>query len=100
MKKFLLGDKNFVVKELTTKELAERLNTAERVARRWCEENRFPNARKEQSPRGDYWLIPESDLENFQKPIRGRKLSTNPSKVALAKRRQRAQEKQNVEDEN
>ena len=33
---------------------------------------RFPNARKESSPIGDYWLIPESDIEGYKNPGRGR----------------------------
>ena len=33
---------------------------------------RFPNARKESSPIGDYWLIPESDLNSYKNPGRGR----------------------------
>jgi hypothetical protein len=40
-------------------------NDAERV-------KRFPNARKETSPIGDYWLIPESDLKSYKNPGRGR----------------------------
>lgn len=82
-----------MIKELTTKELAEKFKVAERVARRWCENGRFPNARKEQTPRGDYWLIPEIDTKNFVLPNRGRKQSANPSKATLAKRAQREREK-------
>jgi hypothetical protein len=33
---------------------------------------RFPNARKENSPIGDYWLIPESDVTGYENPGRGR----------------------------
>ena len=33
---------------------------------------RFPNARKESSPLGEYWLIPEGDLKEYQNPGRGR----------------------------
>ena len=33
---------------------------------------RFPNARKESSPIGEYWLIPESDIAGYENPGRGR----------------------------
>ena len=33
---------------------------------------RFPNARKENSPIGEYWVIPESDLKGFELRGRGR----------------------------
>jgi hypothetical protein len=79
------------VKELTTTEIAERFGVEPRVARRWCEEKRFPNAH--QLPvvvgRGKPWLVPESDFDNFVPPKPGRKLSGSPSPYALAKRRYR-----------
>lgn len=51
---------------LTTGEVAERIGAAEISIRVWAAKGRFPGARKEPSPRGDYWLIPESDLEGFE----------------------------------
>ena len=39
---------------------------------------RFPNARKETSPIGDYWLIPESDIAGYQNPGRGRPPKPKP----------------------
>jgi len=33
---------------------------------------RFPNARKENSPIGEYWLIPESEIVGYKNPGRGR----------------------------
>lgn len=79
--------------DLTTKQVAEKLNVKQVTVRAWCDKGFFKNARKESSPRGDYWLIPETDIENFEKPIRGRKQSANPSKATLAKRTQREREK-------
>ena len=82
-----------MAKELTTKQIAEEYKVAERAVRRWCENGKFPNARKEQTPRGDYWLVPDTDLKGFTAPESGRPKSDNPSKAALAKRAQREREK-------
>lgn len=83
------------MKFLTVKELAERYGVARRVASGWCERGLLPNALKKTSELGvEYWQIPETDLTNFVKPVgRGKPRVANPSKAALAKRRQR---KQNV----
>jgi hypothetical protein len=59
-------------KMLTTKEAAERIGAAPISVRIWASEGRFPGARKELHPRGDYWLIPETALEGFVNPGRGR----------------------------
>jgi excisionase family DNA binding protein len=58
--------------ELTTTQVAERLNTPERTIRLWCKQGRFTGARSVDTPRGNYWLIPESALKGFEKPLRGR----------------------------
>jgi|GEM_PF-1659516 len=57
--------------ELTTKQAAERLGESDRVVRLWCAGGRFPNARRVEHPRGDYWVIPTGDLKNFVKPKPG-----------------------------
>jgi hypothetical protein len=81
-------------KYLTTKQVAERYGVKQITVRVWCEKGVFKNAYKDTSPRGEYWLIPESDLEGFEPQLRrGRPNSTNPSKAALAKRQQRNHEK-------
>jgi hypothetical protein len=58
--------------EMTTAQVSERLDTPERTIRLWCKQGRFNGARVMETPRGPYWLIPESDLKNFQKPQPGR----------------------------
>lgn len=58
--------------ELTTADVAARLNRPERTVRLWCKQGRFEGARSVQTPRGDYWKIPASALKNFQEPERGR----------------------------
>jgi excisionase family DNA binding protein len=58
--------------ELTAAQVAERLGVGRSTVNLWCRQGRFPGARFEGSPVGDYWLIPESDLKGFVKPKRGR----------------------------
>jgi len=59
-------------KMLTIREAAAQIGAAEISVRIWAKEGRFPGARKESSPIGDYWVIPETDLEGFVNPGRGR----------------------------
>jgi excisionase family DNA binding protein len=57
--------------ELTAAQVAERLDVGRSTVNLWCRQGRFPGAHVEDSPVGQYWLIPESDLKNFVKPKRG-----------------------------
>jgi hypothetical protein len=64
-------------KMLTINEVAELTGASKSSLRVWLSNEeerakRFPNARKETTPLGDYWLIPESDLKNFIVRKRGR----------------------------
>ncbi len=38
----------------------------------WCQQGKFPNARRLGGPRRGFWLIPQSDLDNFTPPPMGR----------------------------
>lgn len=51
---------------LNVHEVAERLGAGVGSVRVWAWKGRFPGARKETTPLGDYWLIPESALEGFE----------------------------------
>jgi hypothetical protein len=54
---------------LTVADVAERFDVAERTARGWCDRGLFPHAvQGPKTGRGAIWLIPESDLENFERP--------------------------------
>ncbi|HKQ08329.1 MAG TPA: helix-turn-helix domain-containing protein [Blastocatellia bacterium] len=53
-------------KMLTVEEAANKLGAAVVSVRVWARTGRFPGAQREDSPRGPYWLIPESALEGFQ----------------------------------
>ena len=68
--------------ELTTTQVAERLKVAAVTVRMWCAQGKFKNARLVEHPRGDYWVIPESDLKDFEPPKMGR-----PSTKKAAKKR-------------
>ncbi len=75
---------------MTTADVATRLDTAERTVRLWCKQGKFSGARVVETPRGDYWLIPASALNGFEKPKRGRIPQPKPSstkKTATAKLR-------------
>ena len=90
-----------VKKEFTVSEIAIKYNVEKRIVLGWIERGLFPNAKKEVSPFGvEFWRVPENDLKDFEpQRRRGRPTSAKPSKAALAKRRQREQEKQAAESE-
>lgn len=68
------------MQHLTAKEIAERAEVPKRVAQGWIQRGLFPNARKETfAPFGEIWLVPESDLESFERPARGRPRGTAPT---------------------
>lgn len=83
------------MRDLTIKEVAERLEVADQVVRRWCRQGKLPNAYQLpiKTGNGQVWMIPAADLESFQKPDKGRPVSPDPSPEALRKRRQRAKVK-------
>jgi hypothetical protein len=53
-------------KMLNVHEVAEKLGASESSVRVWAWRGRFPGARKEVTPLGEYWLIPESALDGFE----------------------------------
>src|SRR5215813_8351000 len=61
-----------IVKMLTTREVAERLDANPGTIRIWCLNGTFPNAKQEETARGPVWLIPETDLRGFKRRGRGR----------------------------
>ena len=66
-------------KELTTREAAAHLDESDRLVRLWCQQGRFPHARRVEHPRGDYWIIPLQDVEGFIKPKTGPVPKSAPS---------------------
>jgi hypothetical protein len=60
-------------KFLTTQQIAERYGVSQRTANHWCLQKRFPNAlHTVKTGIGRIWLVPESDLDGFEPPARGR----------------------------
>jgi hypothetical protein len=57
---------------VTIKQAAEILGVPAPTVKLWCQQGRFPNARRQDTPRGPVWLIPAGDLEGFVPPKRGR----------------------------
>ena len=70
------------VKMLTVREVAERTGAAESSVRVWVWRGRFPGARKESTPLGDYWLIPESAIADFKMGTSGPKPKAKKSRSA------------------
>jgi hypothetical protein len=68
--------------ELTTADVAAKLNRPERTVRLWCKQGRFEGARPVSTPRGDYWTIPAAALKTFQEPERGRPAKPKPEPAA------------------
>jgi len=76
------------MKKLTTSEVAKRLGVGKSTVNLWCNQGRFPNAESVEESRGPVWLIPESDLEGFTLPTRGRpSKSKEEAEKSVAKKR-------------
>jgi hypothetical protein len=59
-------------KMLNTREVAAILGAAESSVRMWARTGRFPGAEEVESPRGSYWLIPDTALAGFAPRKAGR----------------------------
>ncbi len=57
---------------MTVKEVSQKTGFPISTINLYCRNGRFPNARKETTQFGDFWLIPETDLEGVKKRERGR----------------------------
>jgi hypothetical protein len=73
--------------ELTTADVAARLDRPERTVRLWCKQGRFDGARSVRTPRGDYWVIPERALKSFQEPERGRPVTKSKTNGVAASKK-------------
>jgi len=59
-------------KYLKASEIAQRFNVKIETARKWVARGLFPNQKLEETVAGKIWLVPESDLEDFEPPQMGR----------------------------
>ena len=62
-----------MTKLLSTADVARRFDVAPMTVRRWCELGWLPGAYKEGEGYRATWRIPESALDGFEPPTRGRK---------------------------
>ncbi|HEY6330084.1 MAG TPA: helix-turn-helix domain-containing protein [Blastocatellia bacterium] len=69
--------KNKPERMVNLREAAEILEAPLKSVRVWVWRGRFPGARKEMTSLGEYWVIPESALEHFEK----RKPGPKPKKL-------------------
>ena len=69
---------------LTTKEVAERIGVKYTTVMLWLREKKLAGARKEDSPRGEYWLIPESSIVGIKKRGQGRPKKEGAKKAKKA----------------
>ena len=75
---------------VTAADIAARYGVGYRTAARWCQRGLFPHmVTGPKAGRDPIYLIPESDLEGFIPPRRGRPTSAEPSRTAAAMRRSR-----------
>lgn len=57
---------------LSIKEVHEKTGIATSTISMYCRTGKFPNAQKEETIFGDFWMIPETDLEFVKKRGRGK----------------------------
>lgn len=78
---------------LTTKEVAERIGVKYPTVMLWIRENKLAGAVKESTPRGDYWLVPESSLVGIVKRGQGRPKKAAPATATKTTAKKRASKK-------
>lgn len=75
------------MKRFTAKEIAEKFKVEKISVQKWIQRNLFPNAYKENvAPFGEIWYVPASDIENFERPQRGRPKENDPTPATISKR--------------
>lgn len=57
---------------LSIKEVVEKTGIPLSTVSLYCRTKKFPNAKKQHTPFGDFWMIPETDLDSISKRGRGR----------------------------
>lgn len=62
---------------MTIKEVAEKTGIAHSTVTLYCRTKRFPNAYKEETRFGAFWMIPETDLQFVSKRKPGRPKANN-----------------------
>ncbi len=57
------------MKNLTIREIHENTGIAIPTLSRWCRVGKFKNAKKIQSPSGEYWEIPKNEWNAFYQDL-------------------------------
>ena len=57
---------------LSVREVSQRIGAPISTVRLWVQQGRFKDAELRESIAGPYWVIPETALEHFERPERGR----------------------------
>ena len=65
--------------DLTTAQVAERMNVSVHAVRFWIKRGLLPNAYEMEESRGNVWMIPEGDIRGFEPP----KKTGRPPKAKL-----------------
>ena len=63
---------------LTTNEIMQRLEAPYQTVVSWIKKGLFPNAKREETPRGPVWYVPAGDVEAFERPPMGRPPKPKP----------------------
>lgn len=72
---------------LTAAQVASKLGVSSVTVRVWCKRGLFPNATLKETEFGSGWLIPESDLVDFQSPKMGRPSKAKAEASKASKKR-------------
>jgi hypothetical protein len=67
-----MATKEKKVRMLSLKEVSEITGAPASSVRLWVRQGRFPNAKRETTPIGSFWLVPETDLEGLELRAPGR----------------------------
>ncbi len=73
--------------DLTTSQVAERMNVSVHSVRFWIKRGLLPNAYEMEESRGNVWMIPEGDLRGFEPPKKtGRPPKAKPAQSSGKKK--------------
>ena len=78
---YLIVSENY----LKVSEVAKRYDVTVNAVKGWIKQGLLPNAKFEQNIVGSIWLVPESDLKDFQKPEMGRPKKKDEEKESSVK---------------
>jgi excisionase family DNA binding protein len=78
---------------LTTKEVAERIGVKYTTVMLWIREGKLIGVVRKETPRGHYWLIPESSIAGIKKRSQGRPRKDSAPSAPVKSQKQKARKK-------